>query len=162
MVIINAAARATIESNPVTLITYQSIHPCFRDKKEIMAMDDKNKEKSPILDETLPHQMNFPSFKGTGIKMEPPFVNEHGVVIGDSRYNSENSPLNNWSIDVDPAIMAGDQWVHPTNDIGWTSRENQEILEEKKRKKTEATSSINKKNKPDTDAFMHPQFGIND
>ncbi|MBD8067439.1 DUF3905 domain-containing protein [Bacillus sp. PS06] len=85
---------------------------------------------SPILDETQPHQINAPSFKGTGIKMEQPFVNEHGVVIGDSHYNSPNSPLNQWSDDVDPSIMAGDEWVHPTNDIGWNTSENRELLEQ--------------------------------
>lgn len=72
--------------------------------------------------------MNFPSFKGTGKTMQQPFVNPYDVVIGDSKYNSENSPLNNWSDEVDPAIMAGDEWIHPTNDIGWISEENQELL----------------------------------
>ena len=103
---------------------------------------------SPILDETIPHQMNFPSFKGTGITMQPPFTNEYGVIIGDSQYNSKNSPLNDWSDDIDPAIMAGDQWIHPTNDIGWISEENQELLQ--------------KNNNDSEDTFMHPQFGIND
>ena len=27
-----------------------------------------------------------------------------------------------------PAIMAGEEWIHPTNDIGWISEENQELL----------------------------------
>jgi Protein of unknown function (DUF3905) len=103
---------------------------------------------SPILDETLPHQIDFPSYKGTSKKMEPPFVNKHGVVIGDSKYNSPNSPLNNWSDDVDPAIMAGDEWVHPTNDIGWITPENQELLHK---------DTVEMK-----DIFMHPQRGIND
>jgi hypothetical protein len=84
---------------------------------------------SPILDDTIPHQINSPSFKNAPMKMEAPFVNEHGVTIGDSLYNSDNSPLNNWSDDVDPAIMAGDQWVHPTNDIGWNTSENRELIE---------------------------------
>ncbi|GAA3328487.1 hypothetical protein GCM10020331_072640 [Ectobacillus funiculus] len=30
----------------------------------------------PFLDETIPHQAGFPSFKGTGIKMEPPFCKQ--------------------------------------------------------------------------------------
>lgn len=46
---------------------------------------------SPILDETQPHQIHAPSFKGTGMRMQPPFVNQHGGVIGDSKYNSPNS-----------------------------------------------------------------------
>ncbi len=50
---------------------------------------------------------------------------------GDSKYASENSPLENWSEDTDPEIMAGDEWVHPTNDIGWNSTENRQLLESK-------------------------------
>ncbi|WP_078547947.1 DUF3905 domain-containing protein [Litchfieldia alkalitelluris] len=98
-------------------------------------MTKKNKTSqsvdSPILDETQPHQINAPSFKGTGIKMEKPFINEHGVVIGDSYYDSPQSPLNNWSEEVDPSVMAGDEWVHPTNDIGWNTSENRDLLEQK-------------------------------
>ena len=50
-------------------------------------IDKKKNKKSPDklgMNETMPHQINAPSFEGTGIKMQPPFVNEHGVVIGDS------------------------------------------------------------------------------
>lgn len=103
---------------------------------------------SPILDETLPHQINFPSFKGTGITMQPPFTNKYGVVIGDSLYDSANSPLTQWSDEIDPAIMSGDEWVHPTNDIGWISEENRELLQQEQEEQEER--------------FMHPQFGIND
>lgn len=93
-------------------------------------MKKKNVEiHSPILDETQPHQIHAPSFKGTGIKMQEPFVNKYGVVIGDSKYNSPNSPLNHWSDEIDPHIMSGDEWVHPTNDIGWNTPENRELLE---------------------------------
>ncbi|WP_102271689.1 DUF3905 domain-containing protein [Cytobacillus massiliigabonensis] len=102
---------------------------------------DQRLEKIAI-DETLPHQIEAPSFKGTGIKMEPPFKNSQGVIIGDSYYASENSPLENWSDEVDPAIMAGDEWVHPTNDIGWNTTENKDLLEKKK--------------KPQAYPFMHP------
>jgi hypothetical protein len=94
------------------------------------------------LDETLPHQINAPSFKGTGIKMEPPFMNKFGVIIGDSHYASEHSPLENWTKDTDPAIMSGDEWIHPTNDIGWNSAENRDLLE--------------KKRTPQSGVFMHP------
>lgn len=94
------------------------------------------------LDETLPHQINAPSFKGTGIKMEPPFINKYGVKIGDSMYASKNSPLENWTKDTDPSIMSGDDWVHPTNDIGWNSTENRELLENKR--------------SPQSFPFMHP------
>lgn len=87
------------------------------------------KKKRVDIDNTLPHQINAPCFKGTGIKMEDPFVNSFGVIIGDSFYSSKNSPLENWSKDTDPAVMAGEEWVHPTNDIGWNTEENNELLE---------------------------------
>lgn len=59
-----------------------------------------------------------------------PFVNAHGVVIGDGHYDSEHSPLNHWSDAIDPLIMAGETWVHPTHDVGWKSSENQALLAE--------------------------------
>lgn len=99
--------------------------------------------KSVMIDETMPHQISAPSFKETNIKVEKPFINKHGVVIGDSYYDSEHSPLNQWSTETDPAIMAGDEWVHPTNDIGWNARENHQLLEEKRRSNPETR-------------FMHP------
>lgn len=94
------------------------------------------------IEETLPHQINAPSFKDTDIEMKAPFKNEHGVIIGDSLYASKNSPLEKWTDETDPAVMAGDEWVHPTNDIGWNTAENRELLEEKK--------------KPQAYPFMHP------
>lgn len=98
-------------------------------------MTNKKKQKldNPTMNQTIPHQINAPSFEGTGIKMQPPFINEHGVVIGDSLYSSPNSPLENWTENTDPEIMAGDEWVHPTNDIGWNTAENRELLESKKK-----------------------------
>ncbi|MBT2678328.1 DUF3905 domain-containing protein [Bacillus sp. ISL-35] len=106
-----------------------------------MAKNDH--ELKPLdIEETLPHQINAPSFKDTGMEMKPPFRNEHGVIIGDSLYASEDSPLENWSDETDPAVMAGDEWVHPTNDIGWNTAENRDLLEEKR--------------KPQGYPFMHP------
>lgn len=97
-------------------------------------MTKKDRELKPLdIEETLPHQISAPSFKDTGIEMKAPFKNEHGVIIGDSLYTSENSPLENWTDDTDPAVMSGDQWVHPTNDIGWNTAENRELLEKKRR-----------------------------
>lgn len=104
------------------------------------------KEKKLSIDETLPHQIEAPSFKGTGIKMEAPFQNEYGVIIGDSYYASKNSPIENWSKETDPEIMAGDQWVHPTNDIGWNTSENKELLESKRT--------------PQARPFMHPSHDV--
>jgi hypothetical protein len=105
-------------------------------KKHLPAKDDLS------INETLPHQINAPSFHGTNKKIEPPFVNKFGVTIGDSLYASSNSPLENWTKETDPAIMSGDQWVHPTNDIGWNTTENREILEDNR--------------KPQAVPFMHP------
>lgn len=89
----------------------------------------KKKLKKMTIAETMPHQISAPDFKKAGMKTEPPFVNEHGVVIGDSHYSSSHSPLEQWSDEIDPAIMAGDEWVHPTNDIGWNTPENRELIE---------------------------------
>ncbi|WP_059173749.1 DUF3905 domain-containing protein [Bacillus sp. FJAT-27445] len=105
---------------------------------------ERNKLERPEIDGTLPHQINAPDFKGTDIEMETPFVNRYGVVIGDSLYSSPDSPLENWSDKTDPEIMSGDQWVHPTNDIGWNTKENREILESRR--------------KPNAVPFMHPQI----
>lgn len=38
------------------------------------------------------------------------------------------TPLDNWSRDIDPAIMSGDQWVDNQNDPGTVRRENQRLL----------------------------------
>ncbi|MFT9849196.1 DUF3905 domain-containing protein [Aneurinibacillus sp. REN35] len=95
-----------------------------------MEEQDKKQIGQEPADTTLPHQIDAPERAEANEELEKPFVNEYGVVIGDSFYDSPASPLNRWSKDVDPAIMAGDQWVHPTNDIGWNTPENQELLEE--------------------------------
>lgn len=105
-------------------------------------MSNKGKLENPMIDETMPHQISSPSFKNSGIEIQAPFINEHGVVIGDSFYDSPNSPLNNWSKDSDPAEMAGAEWVHPTNDIGWNTTENIELVESNK--------------PPQAAPFMHP------
>jgi hypothetical protein len=57
------------------------------------------------------------------------FVNKHGVVIGDHEYESEQSPLQQWTIDTDPEVMAGEEWVHPFKDIGFHSPENKDYFE---------------------------------
>ena len=110
-------------------------------KKEV----DKQKEKRVGIDETLPHQAGSPVFKGSGISMQAPFTNQYGVVIGDSHYDSPHSPLNTWSKETDPEIMAGEEWVHPTNDIGWNSAENRALIERKRAGK---------------DPFMNPSIDV--
>lgn len=110
-------------------------------------MKEKDKKlQSPMIDGTMPHQAAAPSFKGTNIEIQKPFINSQGVVIGDSQYNSEHSPLNHWSDDIDPSIMSGDEWVHPTNDIGWNTSENRELVERQKR--------------PQGVPFMHPDKDV--
>lgn len=82
---------------------------------------------NPALD---PFEIEFlPQFhEGRGNRS--PFVNSLGVVIGDHQYESPESPLSQWSEDTDPAIMAGDEWVHPFKDIGFLTAENRDIFEE--------------------------------
>ncbi|MCR8996770.1 DUF3905 domain-containing protein [Brevibacillus sp. 7WMA2] len=103
-------------------------------------------DRNPLaVDQTLPHQINAPDFKQAHISMQAPFVNQYGIMIGDSAYNSADSPINNWSRDVDPAIMSGPEWVHPTNDIGWNTRENRELLEKQQlRKKKDMFTHLDK------------------
>ncbi|MGG1662426.1 DUF3905 domain-containing protein [Brevibacillus sp. NRS-1366] len=112
-------------------------------------MDKANQENEEIkdiaLDGTLPHQISAPDFKNSSRSIQKPFVNEFGVVIGDSLYDSQDSPLNNWSTETDPEIMSGDRWVHPTNDIGWNSSENKELLEDQRIKGAR---------------FMHPTIDV--
>jgi hypothetical protein len=76
-----------------------------------------------------PFEIEFrPEFRGNRGPREP-FINDSGVVIGDHDYASPNSPLEQWSKDTDPAVMAGEQWVHPYKDIGFRTRENRDLFE---------------------------------
>lgn len=76
-----------------------------------------------------PFEIEFlPEFR-EGRGPRAPFVNEHGVVIGDHMYASPDSPLELWTKDTDPAVMAGDSWVHPYKDIGFHSAENKDFFE---------------------------------
>jgi Protein of unknown function (DUF3905) len=107
--------------------------------------EESNKTEDISLDGTFPHQISAPDYKNATRSIQRPFVNEFGVVIGDSFYDSPESPINQWSAETDPSVMAGDQWVHPTNDIGWNSIENQELLEDKETERAR---------------FMHPTFDV--
>lgn len=94
-----------------------------------MTMDKQpsDKQEAHNLD---PFEINFlPQFE-EGRGPREAFVNEHGVCIGDHMYESDNSPLHNWSTATDPAIMAGDEWVHPFKDIGFLSEANREYFEQ--------------------------------
>ncbi|MFD0676785.1 MULTISPECIES: DUF3905 domain-containing protein [unclassified Paenibacillus] len=89
-----------------------------------------NKASSEDQNELDPFEINFlPQFlEGRGPR--EPFVNSQGVVIGDHMYQSENSPLEQWSKETDPVVMAGDEWVHPFKDVGFHTAENRDIFEE--------------------------------
>lgn len=87
------------------------------------------KAKTKDKNELDPFEINFlPEFR-EGRGPQEPFVNEHGVVIGDYMYESPDSPLQQWDKDTDPAIMSGDQWVHPFKDIGFQTEENRDYFE---------------------------------
>jgi hypothetical protein len=92
---------------------------------------DNNSKPAPGRDdpELDPYEIDFlPEFR-QGRGPRAPFVNSHGVVIGDHDYESANSPLEQWSEDTDPAVMAGDEWVHPFKDVGFHSKENRDYFE---------------------------------
>lgn len=90
-----------------------------------------------------PFEIDFlPEHRGGARGPEQPFVNDYGVVIGDHEYASPDSPLERWSRDTEPAVMAGEQWVHPYKDIGFWTAENRDLFE--------------KGIPPSGDMFMHP------
>ncbi|PZD95664.1 DUF3905 domain-containing protein [Paenibacillus sambharensis] len=73
-----------------------------------------------------------------------PFLNSQGVVIGDHDYDSPQSPLNHWSAETDPAVMSGEEWVHPFKDIGFQTEENRQLFE--------------KGIRPQSGIYMHPEL----
>jgi hypothetical protein len=108
------------------------------EKKKFEHLEDKN--------ELDPYEIEFlPEFR-QGRGPEEPYINEHGVVIGDHMYESENSPLQQWTEDTDPSIMSGDQWVHSFKDIGFQTEENREYFE--------------KGVLPQAGTFMHPDKDV--
>jgi hypothetical protein len=93
-----------------------------------------------------PYEINFlPEFRKNRGPQQP-FVNEHGVVIGDHEYESPDSPLQNWNKETDPEVMAGDEWVHPYKDIGFHTAENRDYFE--------------KGISPQSGIFMHPDKDV--
>lgn len=76
-----------------------------------------------------PFEIEFrPEFRQDRGPREP-FINEYGVLIGDHEYESPQSPLTQWSEETDPAVMSGDQWVHPFKDVGFQSADNRAWFE---------------------------------
>ncbi|OCT16025.1 hypothetical protein A8709_10430 [Paenibacillus pectinilyticus] len=96
-----------------------------------MSQDNKKSTKSAKDQSELdPYEIDFlPQFE-QGRGPRAPFVNEYGVTIGDHDYESDNSPLEQWTAETNPEVMAGDQWVHPFKDVGFQSAENRELFEE--------------------------------
>ncbi|WP_051620988.1 DUF3905 domain-containing protein [Paenibacillus sp. UNC451MF] len=100
-----------------------------------MSPNEKEQPSRPVSANTRdqseldPFEINFlPQFlEGRGPR--DPFVNSQGVVIGDHDYESDESPLENWSKEVDPSVMSGDEWVHPFKDIGFQTAENKDYFE---------------------------------
>ncbi|UUZ82957.1 DUF3905 domain-containing protein [Paenibacillus sp. P26] len=111
--------------------------------KNVRTDIEYNRKNDPELD---PYEIEFlPEFRNERGPREP-FVNEHGVLIGDHIYESENSPLNQWSKDTDPFVMSGDEWVHPYKDVGFQTSENRDLFEK----------GIPPKGHP----FMHPDKDV--
>ncbi|CAN7739072.1 DUF3905 domain-containing protein [Paenibacillus sp. LjRoot56] len=110
-----------------------------QDQKKSAASSKDQSELDPFEIDFLPQ---FEQGRGP----RAPFVNEYGVTIGDHDYESENSPLEQWTSDTNPEVMAGDQWVHPFKDVGFQSAENRELFEE----------GI----KPQSGIFTHPDKNV--
>ena len=115
--------------------------------------DHKLKGKQHVDDPALdPYEIEFLSQFREGRGSRAPFVNQYGIVIGDHEYESPDSPLSQWSEETDPAVMAGDQWVHPFKDVGFQTDENRDIFE--------------KGLPPQGGLFTHPDkntaYGLND
>jgi hypothetical protein len=99
-----------------------------------------------------PYEIEFlPQFR-QGRGSRKPFTNQFGVVIGDHDYVSKQSPLEQWTENTDPSVMAGAQWVHPFKDIGFQTEENRDYFE--------------RGIEPQNGIFMHPdknaayQYGL--
>lgn len=88
---------------------------------------DYNRNNDPELD---PFEIEFRQEFRQGRGPKEVFINEHGVLIGDHVYESDNSPLNRWSKDTDPSVMSGDEWVHPYKDVGFQTSENRDLFEQ--------------------------------
>lgn len=98
------------------------------------------------INELDPFEINFLPQYRHGRGPVGPFINSYGVVIGDHEYVSEHSPLEQWTEQTDPAIMAGDEWVHPFKDVGFQTTENCEYFEQ----------GI----APQSGIFMHPDKNV--
>ena len=81
-------------------------------------------------DDLDPYEIEFlPQFR-QGCGADKPFKNQYGVIIGDHDYESAESPLEQWTEQTDPAVMVGEQWVHPYKDIGFQTAENRQYYEQ--------------------------------
>jgi hypothetical protein len=111
-----------------------------------MIMKESDHTQKPDTPDLDPFEINFlPQFENNRGPRQP-FVNEHGVLIGDHDYESPRSPLMQWDKNTDPSIMAGDEWVHPYKDIGFHTAENRDYFE--------------KAIPPQSGIFMHPDKDV--
>ncbi|CAM4477103.1 DUF3905 domain-containing protein [Paenibacillus tarimensis] len=109
--------------------------------EEAAAGQNSTLKDDPELD---PYEIDFlPEFRQNR-GPRGPFLNSQGVVIGDHDYDSPQSPLHNWSSDTDPAVMSGEEWVHPFKDIGFRTEENRQLFE--------------KGIRPQSGIYMHPEL----
>jgi hypothetical protein len=111
-----------------------------------MIMKESDQTQKPMATDLDPFEINFlPQFENNRGPRQP-FVNQHGVLIGDHDYESPHSPLMQWDKNTDPSIMAGDEWVHPYKDIGFHTAENRDYFE--------------KAIPPQSGIFMHPDKDV--
>lgn len=61
-----------------------------------------------------------------------------------------NTPLNNWSVNIDPAIMSGDHWAQEEN----------APLEQLEFINVGECNEVNVKNERPYDLFMHPTINV--
>jgi hypothetical protein len=107
---------------------------------------DETKDSLDEYEDLDPYEINFlPKFR-QGRGAEKPYINQYGVLIGDHDYVSAQSPLEQWTVNTDPAVMSGDQWVHSFKDIGFQTAENRDYFE--------------KDIMPQSGIFMHPDKNV--
>jgi hypothetical protein len=110
--------RSSVSKEPLSHFNQEEHQSSTRNSIEALGPNDLD-----------PFEINFlPQFlDGRGPR--EPFVNSQDVVIGDHEYESDQSPLQQWSKDTSPEVMSGDEWVHPFKDIGFHSVENRDYFE---------------------------------
>ncbi|HEY0827643.1 MAG TPA: DUF3905 domain-containing protein [Bacilli bacterium] len=116
------------------------------EKEKGQQTTEQEKKAAPDTGNLDPFEINFlPQFEENRGPREA-FVNQYGVTIGDHMYESQESPLQQWSVETNPSMMSGDEWVHPFKDIGFQTEENRQYFE--------------KGIAPQAGIFMHPDKDV--